>query len=160
MGDVRATQPGASGAFAQFFVVLLQPLVLSLLAALVLPDIGAETYADLRANYFAQSRWFFSLLVLLLVVSLVKDLVLSGSLPNPLNVGAHVLFIVTSIVGAITKRERVHPVLAPIGIVLMVAYIAVLSRACRRRRRLSRRDAAPALRAGAYRGRARAATPA
>src|SRR4029450_12114797 len=82
--------------FAQFFVVLLQPLVLSLLAALVLPDLGPETIADLRANYFAHAKWFFGLLVLLLVVSLVKDVVVSGSLPNGVNVGAHVLFIVTS----------------------------------------------------------------
>src|SRR3954471_17144914 len=64
--------------FAQFFVVLLQPLVLSLLAALVLPDIDADTHVNLRENYFAQSRWFFSLMVLLLLVSLVKDVVLSG----------------------------------------------------------------------------------
>ena len=112
--------------FTQFFVVLLQPLVLSVLAALVLPDIGPETVADLRANYFAHKRWFFGLLVLLLLVSLTKDVVLSGSLPSGLNVGAHVMFIVTSLVAAFVNREWLHRVLAPLNVVLMLAYIAVL----------------------------------
>ena len=71
----------------------------------MLPDIGPETIADLRANYFAHARWFFGLLVLLLVVSLVKDVVLSGSLPNGFNVGARVLFIVTSVVAVLVSRE-------------------------------------------------------
>jgi len=97
-----------------------------LLAALVLPDIGPETATDLRANYFAHSRWFFGLLVLLLLVSLTKDVVLSGSLPNGLNVGAHVVFIVTSLVAAFVNREWLHRLLAPLNVALMLAYIAVL----------------------------------
>ena len=112
--------------FAQFFVVLMQPLVLSLLAALVLPDIGAETRADLRANYFGQARWFFALWVLLLLVSLTKDVVLSGSLPNGLNVAAHVVFMTTSIIAMVTSREWYHRLLAPFNILLMLAYIALL----------------------------------
>ena len=100
--------------------------MLSVLAALVLPDIGPETVVDLRANYFAHKRWFFGLLVLLLLVSLTKDVVLSGSLPNGLNVGAHVLFIVTSLVAAFVNREWLHRLLAPLNVVLMLAYIAVL----------------------------------
>jgi surface polysaccharide O-acyltransferase-like enzyme len=112
--------------FGQFFMVLLQPLVLSLLAALVLPDINADTHANLRENYFAQSRWFFSMMVVLLVVSLTKDVVLSGSLPQPLNVGAHVVFIAVSVAAAITRREWYHRVLAPFALLLMVAYIALL----------------------------------
>jgi len=112
--------------FIQFFIVLLQPLVLSLLAALVLPEIGPDTHVDLRANYFDQARWFFCLLVLLLVVSLVKDVVLSGSLPSGINVGAHVVFISTSVVAAITQREWYHRQLAPFSIALMLAYIGVL----------------------------------
>ena len=112
--------------FVQFFIVLLQPLVLSLLAALVLPDFGADTPVDLRANYFDQARWFFCLMVLLLVISLVKDLVLTGSLPNAINVGAHVMFIATSIVAALTRREWYHRQLAPFSMVLMLAYIGVL----------------------------------
>ena len=112
--------------FIQFFVVLLQPLVLSLLASLVLPDIGAESHADLRANYYSQSRWFFSMAIVLLVVSLVKDVVLSGSLPSPLNVGAQVTFMLAAGGAIATRREAYHLIMTPFVIVLMLAYIAVL----------------------------------
>jgi hypothetical protein len=112
--------------FAQFFVVLLQPIVLSLLAALVLPDISADTHADLRASYYAQSRWFFSLTVLLLIVSLVKDLMISGSLPAPLNVAAHVVFMAVAAGGIATRNERYHAVVAPIAIALVLVYIGLL----------------------------------
>jgi len=112
--------------FVQFFIVLMQPLVLSLLAALVLPDFGSDARVDLRANYFDQAKWFFSLLVLLLVISLTKDVILSGSLPSAINVAAHVVFIVTAIVGAITTREWYHRQLAPFSLLLMGLYIGVL----------------------------------
>ena len=112
--------------FAQFFVVLLQPIVLSLLAALVLPDINADTDADLRESYYIQSRWFFSLMLLLLVVSLAKDLVLSGSLPVPMNVAAHGLFMALAVGGVATRREWYHHMMAPAMLALMLAYIAVL----------------------------------
>ena len=59
-------------------------------------------------------------------MSLTKDVVLSGSLPNGLNVGTHVMFIVTSLIAAFVNREWYHRVLAPLNIVLMLAYIAVL----------------------------------
>ena len=112
--------------FAQFFIVLLQPLVLSLLASLVIPDMSGDAHIDLRANYYAQSRWFFSLMILLLVVSLVKDLVLTGSLPSRLNVAAHLTFMVTSGIVIATRREGYHLQLAPFTIAMMLAYIGVL----------------------------------
>ena len=70
--------------FAGFLVVLLQPAILYLLSALVLPDLNGPEQVDLRENYHDQARWFFGLFILLLVVSLAKDLVLSGELPDAL----------------------------------------------------------------------------
>ena len=66
------------------------------------------TMTDLRANYFTQRRWFFGLLAFLLGVSLLKDLVLSGSLPNALNVGFHGAFLAATIVALCTQREAYH----------------------------------------------------
>jgi hypothetical protein len=62
----------------------------------------------------------------LLLVSLTKDVVLSGSLPNALNVGTHVMFITTSLVAMFVNREWFHRVLAPLNIALMLTYIGVL----------------------------------
>jgi hypothetical protein len=77
-------------------------------------------------NYYAQSRWFFSLTVLLLVVSLLKDVVPSGSLPEPLNVAAHGAFMLFAAGGVATRRERYHEMMAPATIALVRAYIGVL----------------------------------
>src|SRR5262245_56126664 len=52
--------------FFAFLIVLLQPIVLYLMAALVLPDTIPESALDLRDHYFAHSRWFFILAVSLL----------------------------------------------------------------------------------------------
>lgn len=79
--------------------------------------------ARARIRFYAPSiAW----VVLLLLASLTKDVVLSGSLPNGLNVGAHVMFIVTSLIAVFVIREWFHRVLAPLNIALMLAYIAVL----------------------------------
>jgi len=67
--------------FLQFFVVLLQPIVLYLLSSLVLPSKICAA-ADLKSNYSAQRRWFFGLLMALLSVSVVRDLMLTGALPS------------------------------------------------------------------------------
>ena len=48
------------------------------------------------------------------------------ALPNGLNVGTHVVFIVTSLVAAFVNREWLHRLLAPLNVALMLAYMAVL----------------------------------
>ena len=114
-----------SWTFGAFLVVLLQPVVLYLLAALVLPDVGAGG-ADLRAHYYAQTRWFFGLFAVLLVVSLGKDLVLRGSLPVALNVAFHLVFLAAAGAGALSRREGVHRALAAVTALLIVVYVAAL----------------------------------
>ena len=112
--------------FLGFLIVLAQPIMLYLLAALVLPEFGVEGIVDLRANYYAQSRWFFGLFVFLLLSSIMKDVVLTGSLPNRLNLGAQIIFLIGSGVGMLTRRERFHEFAAPVVILLLAAYIGVL----------------------------------
>src|SRR5678815_1556790 len=55
-----------SWSFLGFSLVLLQPIVLYLLAALVIPEGTSAAAGDLKAHYYAQTRWFFTLAVLLL----------------------------------------------------------------------------------------------
>ncbi|MEP6730930.1 MAG: hypothetical protein ABJE10_09840 [bacterium] len=112
--------------FVEFLVVLLQPIVLYLLAALALPEATTDDTVDLRANYYGHSRWFFGLAVLLLVVSVVKDLTLSGRLPGPLNLSMHGLFALGWGGAAITRREGYHRWLVVYTTILMIGYIALL----------------------------------
>jgi hypothetical protein len=111
--------------FLEFCVVLLQPITLYLMAALVLPGAGAPEL-DLRSNYFAQRRWLFGLLAALLIISLLKDLVLTGSLPVPINVAFHALLFVMALAGVATANETYHRFFAYTAAAFFTAYIGLL----------------------------------
>src|SRR5690606_31448468 len=89
--------------FLQFSVVLLQPSLLFLLAILAFP--GPGSLDDMRANFFRQQRWFFGLLMALLVTSVVKDLIRSGSLPDPANLLFHLIFFSLAVLGLALRRD-------------------------------------------------------
>jgi hypothetical protein len=113
--------------FLAFLVVLLQPILLYLLSALVFPDMtGQAAEVDLRANYYAHARWFFGLAMTVVVVSLLKDIVLNGSLPERLNTAIQLLFFVLGAGAVITQREWYHKLLIPFNVLLYGVYIVVL----------------------------------
>lgn len=112
--------------FFGFAAVLAQTIVLYLLAALVLPDFVGDAELDLRGYYYDQRRWFFALLVLLIVTSLVKGLVLTGMWPRPLDLVFHVAFAAAGLVAMATARPRVHEALALLTTLLIGAYIGLL----------------------------------
>ena len=113
--------------FQGFSLLLAQAVATYLVAALALPDVHGDEPMELYAYYYANHRWFFSLLAIAVAISIGKDVVLSGHLPDPpLNAMAQVIFIVLSVIGALTVREAYHKVFAPLGGILFGAYIAVL----------------------------------
>jgi hypothetical protein len=112
--------------FAGFAIVLLQTICLYMLAGLVFPDFFGEAIVDLRENYYAHRGWFFGIATLNTLVSLAKDLVLSGSLPNRINLGFHIGFILVAVTAAFTKREWYHKTLSLIGIGAFALYISIL----------------------------------
>ena len=112
--------------FAAFMVVLLQPVAIFMMAALIVPrTIGGEPI-DLRDEYYREYRWYFSTLLLALIVSLSKDLVLNGTLPEPRNLAAHALFMGITITGLMFRSARVQLVLALAGLAIFSGYIALL----------------------------------
>ena len=112
--------------FAAFAIVLFQTIVLYMLAGLVFPDFFGEAMVDLRAIYYVHHGWFFGLAVLDGFVSIGKDLVLNGSLPESRNLAFHVVFIIMAAIAALTPREWYHKVCAVIAIFLFGFYIALL----------------------------------
>jgi hypothetical protein len=112
--------------FLQFAVVLLETIILYLLAALVMPGIRDEQIVDLRANYFRHAGWFFGSLVAVLVDSLLKDVVMVGSLPGGLNLGFHLFWIATALVAAFTRSDRYHKAFICVSFAVFVLYIAML----------------------------------
>ena len=119
-------RPAARWNFLDFSLVLLQTVPLYLMAGLVLPDVDAERGVALCEHYYAHHRWFFALLVLLIVVSLVKVRVMLGAWPEPADTGFQLAFAAGALAGAWTQREGYHKVLAPLAVVGVVAYISVL----------------------------------
>src|SRR5262249_4405980 len=114
--------------FAKFAVVLLQITTFYLLAGLVLPDFFGEQPMSLREHYYAHHRLFFGLFVVTLIVSLLKDVVLSGHMTDNLNLGFHCGFMAICIAGAWSAREWLHKSISILGLLAFAAYIAVLFR--------------------------------
>lgn len=112
--------------FLGFLIVLLQPIVLYLLAAVVLPAPQSGERVDLRAHYYGQSRWFFGLFVMLLLISLAKGLMLSGGRLDPVDLAFHLAFLSTSVACAVSARPRVHETVTVATAALIAVYIAEL----------------------------------
>ncbi|HEX5353943.1 MAG TPA: hypothetical protein VFW60_07670 [Rhodanobacteraceae bacterium] len=112
--------------FPDFGLVLLQTVPLYLLAGLALPDVDRERELDLREHYYAHHRWFFSLLVLLILVSIIKTRVLTDAWPRSEDTGFQLAFVVGASIGAWTRREWYHKLLAPLAAIGLGAYIVTL----------------------------------
>ena len=112
--------------FGTFSVVLLQTIVSYMLGALVFPDFGGNDTIDLREHYFAHVHWFFGFTIAVLLVSLSKDLVLDGHLPDPLNVAFHACFVAVALLATRIRAEWYHKALPLVLAAAFAAYILVL----------------------------------
>ncbi len=112
--------------FSGFAILLAQVIVLYLLTGLIYPDFALDRKVDLRAHYFEQRRHFFGLCILLLVLSICRDLILNHSLPAPLNLSFHLAFIAFALTGIVIAREWYHKLATVIVGVLFVAYVVML----------------------------------
>lgn len=112
--------------FLQFAMVLLNTIFIYMIAGLVFPDLFGDEIVDLKQNFYAHRGWFFSLAFGTIVVSVCKDVVLDGRLPNTMNLIFHAIFGVTLFIGALTRSERYHKSLIVFGSALFVLYIVLL----------------------------------
>lgn len=112
--------------FLTFVVVLAQTVTMYMMAAVVLPEEIGEDGVDLRVYYDEQRRWFFGFLLATLVVSVLKDVVVGGRLPNALNLAFHALLAAVCLAGLTSSRARVHQALAIGSALLFIVYISTL----------------------------------
>ena len=112
--------------FDTFLVILLQMALIYMLAALVLPDLTADAETDLAAHYERQRRPFFICLALVVVVSLVKDLMLEGRLPEPMNIAFHVALAAVALLGLMLRRPSAQLALALFVATIFGLYVGLL----------------------------------
>ena len=113
--------------FAMYAVVVFQITLMYLAAGVASPEVPDEGPVDMRAAYFANSRWFFGLLAVTVVATFMKDYVIGGrieALPNSLIL---VYYFAIFVIAAITRASWFHWALAPataLGIVLNAALLS------------------------------------
>ena len=113
--------------FIEFAILLVETIILYLLAALALPmAFVGEDIVDLRANYFRHARWFFGSFIAVLLVSILKDVVFTGSLPTKFNLCFHLFWIVGAGVAALTRSNLFHKTWVWVSAVSFIVYIAAL----------------------------------
>jgi hypothetical protein len=112
--------------FLQFAMVLLQTILIYMVAGLVFPDLFGEEVVDLKENFYAHRGWFLTLAFFSIVISVCKDFVLDGRLPNTTNLIFQAIFGLTLFIGALTRSERYHKGVVLFVSALFVVYIVVL----------------------------------
>lgn len=112
--------------FDTFLVILLQMGLIYMLAALILPDAPEGAPIDLTAHFETQRRPFFACLLLVIAVSLLKDLMLEGELPEPLNLAFHGVLIVIAVLGLAMRRTSFRLALALFTALTFVLYVGAL----------------------------------
>jgi hypothetical protein len=112
--------------FLQFAILLLETILLYLLAALALPNAFSAEIVDLRVNYFRHARWFFGSFLAVLLVSLVKNVVMSGSLQGPFDLTFHLFWIAGATIAGATRSDLFHKAFVCVAGVSFIVYIGVL----------------------------------
>jgi len=115
-----------SWTFLEFLVVLAQTVTLYMMAALLLPDEIDASGVDLRGYYERHHRWFFAFFLATLVISVGKDVLINGRLPEPLNLAFHVVFAAICLSAILVRRRRYHEIVGITGAAAMVAYVGLL----------------------------------
>jgi hypothetical protein len=112
--------------FAIFATILVQTALIYMMAAIVLPDIPPEKKIDLRDHYYREAPAFFGISIATVCWSVVREYMLEGRPPMPLNLLFHGLFLAAALTAMLTRRRRVHEGLAVLMALLFVTYIGLL----------------------------------
>ena len=112
--------------FGSFAAILAQTGTLYLMAAVVLPEQVGDQPVDLAAYYDQHHQWFFGFLLVTLVVSVIKDVIINGSLPGPLNLGFHLFLAAASVSALLIRGRRYQEFVGVASAGAFIAYVALL----------------------------------
>lgn len=112
--------------FASFATVLVMTGLIYMMAAVVLPDIPPDEPIDLKDHYYRERPAFFGLGAAAISWSMVREVMLEGRLPEPANLGFHLVFLALCALAILIRRPRLHEILAAVMTLLFLAYVALL----------------------------------
>jgi hypothetical protein len=112
--------------FPVFAVILLQTILLYMMSGLVIPDVPPDRRVDLKDHYYSEARPFFGLMIAMLLVSILKDVMLDGELPDGENLAFHAAFGAIALAAFLVRKPRFHEAVAPLMGAAAALYIGLL----------------------------------
>lgn len=119
-------QHEAPWTFFTFLLFLTLPIGAYVASVLLVPDLDDDDGVDLRASYFTNRRWFFGIIALLPIVSLLHERIHAGSVRWDVDVAFRVGFFIVAGIGFVVKRRAVHWILSVGFAAGFAGYVALL----------------------------------
>jgi hypothetical protein len=117
----------AHWSFFGFLLYLSIPTLVSVLGYLLVPEIELELEPEfnLEREYYENRRWFFGILGVVVVLSLLEDAVRSGTLNVDLNSVIRLVFFLLCGAGFTIQAKRAQFSIALAFFVILVSYIGL-----------------------------------
>jgi hypothetical protein len=112
--------------FVTFWLELLVPVDLFLLAALVLPERAEHGTLDLGEWYVRNQRWFFAIMFFLPALSIAEEVARTGRMHSALNLGFLVAFDVVIVAAYFLRSRRAQEWITAQAMVMTLLYVALL----------------------------------
>lgn len=112
--------------FAIFATILMMTALIYMMTAIVLPDIPPDEPIDLRDHYYREAPAFFGIGAATVLWSLLREYMLDGRLPEPLDLAFHGLFLALAMAAMLLRRPLVHEALSAAMGFVFVAYVGLL----------------------------------
>ena len=112
--------------FAAFASTLLIPADLYLLCALLLPSADVPSTDDMRVAYESNRIWFLGALLALPGLSFLQEIAVDGHISGPADTTFKLVFAAVILVTIFNRSDRAQKVLAALGAILVIVYVALL----------------------------------
>ena len=112
--------------FGVFLLLIAHVSVLYMVSGLTLPDFPSGERIDLEEHFLRQRGWFYGLIILAVLLSVLKDVVLDGQLPEARNLGFHGLFAALALTGIVSRRPWAQLAVSLAVAAAVAAYVILL----------------------------------
>ena len=112
--------------FGTFWLQLLVPVDLFVLATLVLPEREEDGKLDLGQWYFRNRAWFFGFMFFLPAISIAEEIARTGRMWSTLNLVFLLAFDVVIVAAYFLKSRRAQEWITAQAMVMTVLYVALL----------------------------------